>query len=138
MSEKTGAFGGRSVAGANRDCWFVVRVSEALSGLCNADERSAEVALDVDGEGFDWRYINDAATRFVARFRGGRLFGGEHQAVDAPEKSGESFAGASGGEDQRGITARDRGPTEDLRARRTGEHGGEPIANGWVKKIECI
>ena len=63
MTEEAGAFGRRSVAGANGDGRFVIRVAETLRGLRDADERSAKVALDVDGEGFDWRYIDDAAAR---------------------------------------------------------------------------
>jgi len=96
MAQEAGALGGWSIAGSNRDDRFLIGMSEALGGLSDSDKWSAEVALDVDGESFDWRYIDDAAARFFRRF-----VRGEHQAVDAPEECGESFAGAGGGEDQR-------------------------------------
>jgi len=92
MAEEAGALGGWSIAGSNGDGWFLIGMTETLCGLRNADERSAEIALDVDGESFDWRYIDDAAARFFRRR--------EHQAVDAPEECGEGFAGAGGCEDQ--------------------------------------
>ena len=133
MAQEAGAFGGGRVAGSNGDGRFLIRVAETLGGLRDADERGAEVALDVNGEGFDWGYIEDAAAGFF-----GRLVGGEHQAVDAPEEGGESFAGAGGGEDQRRIAAGDGGPAEDLRARGAGEDGGEPVADGGVEEVERV
>ena len=133
MAEKAGAFGGRSVAGSNRDGWFLIGVTESLGGLGDADERGAEIALDVNGEGFDRGYIEDAAPGVF-----GRLVGGEHQAVDAPEERSESFSGAGGGEDQGGIAAGYGWPAEDLRARGTGEDGGEPVADGGVEEIEGV
>ncbi len=108
-------------------------MAETLGGLRDSDKWSAEVALDVNGESFDRRDIDDAASRFFRRF-----VGGEHQAVDAPEKSGEGFAGAGGGEDQSGISARDGGPAEDLRTGRAGEDGGEPVADGGMKEVERV
>ena len=96
MAEKAGSFGLRSVTGSNCDGRFLIGVAEALGGLRDADERGAEVALDVNGEGFDWGDIKDAATGFF-----GRLVGRKHQAVDAPEEGGEGFTGAGWGEDQR-------------------------------------
>ena len=133
MAQEAGALGGGRVAGSNGDGRFLIGVAEALGGLRDADERGAKVALDVNGEGLDRGYIEDAAARFF-----GRLIGGEHQAVDAPEEGGESFTGAGGGEDQRGVAARDCGPAEDLRARGTGEDGGEPVADGGVKEVERV
>ena len=133
MAQEAGTFGGGRIARSNGDGWFLVGVAETLGGLGYADERSAEVAFDVNGEGFDRGYIEDAATGFF-----GRLVGGEHQAVDAPEEGGESFAGTCGGEDERRIAACDGGPSEDLRARGAGEDGGEPIADGRMKEIERI
>ncbi len=128
MAEEAGAFGGGRVAGSNGDGRFLICVAETLGGLGDADERGAEIALDVNGESFDRGYIEDAATGFFGRF-----LGGEHQAVDAPEEGGESFAGTGGGEDERRIAACDGGPSEDLRARGAGEDGGEPVADGGMK-----
>jgi len=96
VTQEAGAFGLRSVTGSNCDGRFLIGVAEALGSLRDTDERGAEVALDVNGEGFDWGDIDYAATEFF-----GRLVGRKHEAVDAPQKRGESLAGAGGGEDQR-------------------------------------
>ncbi len=65
MAQEAGAFSGRRVAGADRDGRFVIGVAETLGGLGDADEWGAEVALDVDGEGFDRGNIDDATTGVV-------------------------------------------------------------------------
>ncbi len=75
MTEEAGAFGCRGVAGSNGDGWFLIGVAEALRGLGDADERGAKVALDVNGEGLDRGYIEDAAARFFGRLMGGRFVG---------------------------------------------------------------
>jgi hypothetical protein len=128
----------RGIACSNRDGRFLIRVAETLGGLRDADERCAEVALDVDGERFDRRYIKDAAACFFFRLSGGLAVGRKHQAVDAPEKCGESFASAGRREDQRRFATRDRGPAEDLWARGSGEDGGEPVADGGMEEIERV
>ena len=102
----------------------------ARRGLGDADQRRAQVALDVDGEGFDGRNVEDAAA-LVAR-RDGR----EHQAVDAPQKGGERLAGAGGREDQGGFAARDGGPAELLRPRGGGEDGVEPRTHRRMEEGE--
>ena len=138
MAQEAGALGLGCVTGSNCDGWLLIGVAEALGGLRDADKRGAEVALDVDRERFDRRYVKDAAARLFARLLGGRLVGRKHQAVDAPEESGESFAGAGGSEDQGGVPSRDCGPAEDLWTRRAGENGGEPVADGWMEELECV
>ena len=100
----------------------------AAGGLGDADQRGAQVAFDIDGEGLDGRNVEDAAA-LVAR-RDGR----EHEAIDAPQKGGEGFAGAGGGEDEGGFAARDGGPAELLRPRGGGEDGVEPRAHGRVEE----
>ena len=99
-------------------------------GLGDADQRGAQVAFDVDGQGLDGGNVEDAAA-LVAR-RDGR----EHQAVDAPQKGGERLAGAGGGEDEGGFAARDGGPAELLRPRGGGEDGIEPRAHGRMEEGE--
>jgi hypothetical protein len=105
--------------------------AETLSGVGDADERRLQIALDVDGESFDRRNIEDAA----AMSFGGN--GRKHEAIDAPEEGGESFAGAGGSKDERGVTASDGGPAEELGASGSGEDGGEPVADSWVEESEA-
>jgi len=127
MPEEARAFGGGRIAGADSGDGFVIFNAGALGRLRDADERSAKVALDVDGESFDRRDIEDAA---ALGFFG---YWSEHEPIDAPQKRGESFAGAGGCEDQRGIAAGDSGPAEFLRLGGTGENGVEPIADGRME-----
>ena len=128
MAGKAGAFGGRGVAGAYGDGRFVELDSRGTGGLGDAHQRGAQVAFDIDGEGFDGGNVDDAAA-LVAR-RDGR----EHQSIDAPQKGGEGLAGARGGEDEGGFAARDGGPAELLRARGRGEDGVEPGSYGRVEE----
>jgi len=91
MTEEAGAFSGRSVASANRNGRLVKREAEALRGLGDSDERCAEIAFNIDGEGFDRGDVDDAAALGFGRS------GSKHEAIDGPEKCGEGFAGAGGG-----------------------------------------
>ena len=107
-------------------------IAGGAGGLGDADQRRAQVAFDVDRQGFDGGNVEDAAA-FVAR-RDGR----EHEAIDAPEKSGEGFAGAGGSEDEGGFAAGDGGPAELLGPRGGGEDGVEPRADGRVEEVERV
>jgi hypothetical protein len=60
----------------------------------------------------------------------------EHQAVEAPEKGGEGFAGAGGSEDQGAFAARDGGPAEALRRGGGAERGTEPVAGDGMEESE--
>ncbi len=107
------ALGGRRIAGADGDRRLVeLGRPGGARHLRDADQRRAKISFHVDRQGLDGRDVEHAAA-FVAR-RHGR----EHQPVDAPEKGGESLAGAGGSEDQRGLAARDGRPAELLRPRR--------------------
>ena len=132
MAGEAGALGGGGVAGADGDGGFVEGDAGGAGGLGDADQRGLQVAFDVDGEGLDGGDVEDAAA-FVAR-RDGR----EHEAIDAPQKGGEGFAGAGGGEDEGGFAARDGGPAELLRSRGGGEDGVEPRADGRVEEVERV
>ena len=54
------ALGGRGVAGADADGDLGHRAAEPLGGLPDADQRRAEVALDVDGERLERGDVEDA------------------------------------------------------------------------------
>src|SRR5438093_1489516 len=53
------------VAGPRRDARLAKGGAEALGHMADADKRTAEVALDVDGEGFERRDVHDAASRGI-------------------------------------------------------------------------
>src|ERR1035437_5151475 len=99
-------------------------------GLRDADQRGAEVAFDIDGEGLDGGNVEDVAA-LVARRNGH-----EHEAIDAPQKGGEGLAGAGGGQDKGRFAAGDGGPAELLGPRGSGEDGVEPRAYGRVEEAE--
>ena len=130
VAGEAGAFGGGGVAGADGDGGLVEGDARGAGGLGDADERGAEVAFDIDGEGLDGGDIEDAAALVARRD------GGEHEAVDAPQKGGEGFAGAGGGEDEGGFAAGDGGPAELLGPGGSGEDGVEPGADGRVEEGE--
>ncbi len=46
-------FGGGGVAGADRDGQVVHRVTQAMGCVSDADQRGAEVALDVNSQGLE-------------------------------------------------------------------------------------
>jgi len=77
-------------ANFDRNDWFVESFARLLRGVGDADEGRAQVALYINGEGFYGGDVEDAAALRL----GGRR--GKHEAVEAPEESGEGFAGAGG------------------------------------------
>jgi hypothetical protein len=132
MAGEAGAVGGGGVAGAYGDGGLVERDAGGAGGLGDADQRGAQVAFDIDGEGLDGGNVEDAAA--LAARRDGR----EHKVIDAPQEGGDGFAGAGGGEDEGGFAARDGGPAELLRPRGGGEDGVEPGAHGRVEEVEGV
>lgn len=60
MFAETGAFGGGGVAGADGDFGDVNGNAHALGHVGNTGEGGAEVAFDVDGEGFEGGDVDDA------------------------------------------------------------------------------
>ncbi len=84
----------------------------------DAAQRGAQVALDVVGERFQRRDVDDADAGAELRRAG--------EAVDPPEEAGQGLAGAGGGADQRVLAAGDRRPAARLGRRRPGEGGLEP------------
>ena len=91
------------VAGADADLGVVDGDTHAAGHVGDAGERGAEVAFDVDGEGFERGDVDDSAAW-------GFGWGLEHKAIQAPEEGGEGFAGAGGGEDEGAFAARDYRP----------------------------
>ena len=135
---------GRLRAGSARARWPACRrCGCAIAGVVHRDalrlrdvgdagQRRAQVALDVDRQRLERRDVEHAAA-LLGRRR--RL---EHQPVEAPEKRGQRLAAAGRREDQRGLAARDRRPSELLRLASARETRGEPLAHGGVKQVERL
>src|ERR1035441_5513825 len=130
VAGEAGALTGGGVAGADGDGGLVEGDAGGAGGLRDADQRGAEVAFDINGQGLDGGNVEDAAA-LVARRNGH-----EHEAIDAPQKGGEGLAGAGGGQDKGGFAAGDGGPAELLGPRGGGEDGVEPRAHGRVEEAE--
>ncbi len=109
LAGEAGALPLRRVSGADADGGLAEIDAHAAGHVGHAGQGRAEVALHVDGEGFERRDVDDAAT--LLRPSGGAL---EHEAVETPEKGGERFAGAGGGQDERTLSARDDRPAHAL------------------------
>ena len=67
VAQEAGAFGRRRITGADRDGRFVEGKTQALRGLSDSNQWRAEIPFDVHGQGFNRRYINDAAASLVRR-----------------------------------------------------------------------
>jgi len=118
------ALGRRGVARAGSDADLRQGEAGPRGGVADADQRGAQVPLDVGGEGLEGGDVEHAAP---LGGRGERL--GE-QAVDRPEERGEGLARA-GRRDHEGVAAaRDGVPRARLRGGRRRERPGEPRARG--------
>ena len=124
------AVAGGGVAGAHVDPDVADGVAESVGRALDADERRAQVALDVVDEGFQRRDVEHAnAWRGV-----GRLALAE---VDRPEERGERLA-AAGGRDEEGVFfSRQHLPAESLDVGWLGEARVEPGADGWGESVHC-
>jgi hypothetical protein len=113
MAAKAGTFGLRSVAGADGDVRSAKGSAGAGGHSGDALQRSAEVALDVDSEGFEGADVDDLAGLACSGLWilcvGQRV---KHEAVEAPEECGEGFSGAGGSEDEGAFAASDGWPAE--------------------------
>jgi len=118
-----GAFARRGIAGPHHDCRRMKR-----DGLCHGDvrntgQRRAQVALDVDRQRLEGRYIENSAP--IGCF-GRRI---EHQPVQRPQKRRQRLAASRRREDQGRFPARNRRPATLLRRSRLGEDRVEPCAD---------
>ncbi|KZX19792.1 hypothetical protein ACH61_03108 [Rathayibacter tanaceti] len=132
------ALGRRGVSGADTDrhrggCGADALGTETQSGLGDADQRRAEVALDVDSERLERRDVENAcAVLRILRWRA------LHEPVDRPEERGQRLAGA-GGRDHEGVrAARDGRPRTLLRGRGRRERSLEPRPGGGGEALEYI
>ncbi len=131
MAAKAGALGLRRVAGADGDVGQAKGNAGGAGERGQTQERDAKVSFHIDGEGFEGADVDDAAS-FIDRDVA------EHEAIEAPEKGGEGFAGAGGGEDEGAFAARDGGPSKTLRGRWDAERGAEPLAGDGMEEGERV
>ena len=99
-----------SVSGANGNGWLAKRNAGAARGFRDSGEWCPKIALDIDGEGFERRNVEDARA-----FRGALRLRMEHEAIQAPEEGREGFAAAGGREDQSAFAAGNDRPAHALR-----------------------
>ena len=129
--EHRGALFGERIAGANAGADLRAEVATCLRKELDLSKRSVEVLLDVVGEGFEGRDVDDVRARFKGSFERGAK-----QLIDADEESGEGFAGACRSGDQSWIAAEDGGPAFDLGFSRSSELRGEPFLHQRVRPRE--
>ena len=109
LALESGPVRGGRVARANRHRRHGHRHARRRGGLGDADERRAQIALDVDGERLERRDVEDAAALPFGRRRL------KHQPVQAPEKRRQRLARSGGRQNQRRCAAGDGGPAGLLR-----------------------
>ncbi len=96
----------------------------ARGQLRDFGERDLEVLANVVAEGLERRDVDHF--RFVRQFAGAGL---ADQPVQAEQKCGQCFAGASWRRDEHVAAGADFGPALDLRLRRAGKAGDEPLGD---------
>ncbi|CAB5001345.1 unannotated protein [freshwater metagenome] len=112
------------VARAHRHAGFGERHAQPLGRQANAHQRRAQVLLHVERQRPQRRDVEhlDALHRLgVCRPR--------HEPVDAAEECRERLAAARRRTHQRVLAGPDGGPAVDLRRRRRGERGREPLTH---------
>src|SRR6266852_221644 len=103
-----------------------------LDLVADADERRAQVAVDVMGEGLQRRYIKDATSLGF----GGRRF--RREAVEAPEEGGESLPAACGRGHEHVAAGSHLAPTALLDRGRVREGGPKPVPGRRRKEVENV
>ena len=132
VAEHGGALFGEGVAGADAGADFGGEIAACRGRGCWISASGPfEVLLDVVGEGFEGRDVDD--------LRAGREVAGDgfaEELVDADEKCGESFSGAGGGGDEGGVAGEDGGPAVLLGLGGGAEFGEEPLGGDGVRPGE--
>ena len=132
MAGEARSFGGRRISSANSHDRLVMGHAETLRRARDSDQRGLKIALYVDGQRLDGRYVEDAAAMCFRRRRR------KHQAVDGPEECRQSFAGSRGSKDQRRFAARDSWPAQVLWTRGSRKNSLEPVAHGEIEKGKAL
>ena len=115
--------------------------AETLRRLGDPDERSAQVALDVDAEGFERGDVEDpgaGCSRCCPCRRRVALPVRRRQTVDRPEEGGERLARPGRRDDERVPAAGDRIPGPHLRGGGRGERPAEPLTGGGGEPFEHV
>ena len=99
----------------------------------DADQRGAQVALDVDREGLHGRDVEDTAA--LEPLLGDRL---ARQPVEGPQEGRQRLAGAGGGHDERMVARADRLPGPRLGRGGRAEGAPEPLRGGGGEAVEHI
>src|SRR5450756_214823 len=124
---------GRGVAGPHADHDLRHRETEARRRLPDPDQRRAQVALDVGGEGLQRRHVeHPTALGWVLGYGLG------DQPVEGPQEGGEGLAGTRRSHHERVLARPDRGPCPGLGRRGLGERPGEPRPGGRRETREGV
>ncbi len=107
--------------------------AEAGGRVPDADQRAAQVALDVDGERLHRRDVEDPAARQLVL---GQRLGREP--VERPEEGRQRLARAGGRDDQGVVAAADRLPGALLGGRGCAEAAPEPRGGGGGEAVEDV
>ena len=124
---------GRGVARADADADVGRRQLEPGRGVADADERGAQVALDVDGERLHRRDVEDPAAR--EPLLGHRL---ARHPVDGPEEGRQRLARAGRGDDDAVVARADRVPRPRLGGRGRAEAAPEPLGGRRRESVEHV
>ena len=119
------------VTGPHPDPDLRHRGAQAVGGVSDPGQRSAEVALHVDGERLQRRDIEHPTTLGLVS-RGRRT----QQAVDRPQERREGLAGSGRRDDQGVPTVTDGRPGAGLGRGRSREGGREPRARGRAETVQ--
>ena len=104
-----------------------------VGGVPDADERAAQVALDVDGERLQGGDVQDPAAGLRSSGRGC-----DGEPVEGPEEGGEGLARAGRGDHEGVVAAADRRPGAVLRGRGRAEAAPEPRGGGGGEAVEDV
>ena len=124
---------GGGVAGAHRDGDVGLGQAEPGGGVPDADERAAQVALDVDGERLHRRDVEHPAALLALLGDG---LGGEP--VERPEERRQRLARAGRRDDEGVVAAADRLPGALLGCRGRAEASPEPRGGGGREAVEDV